>query len=58
MINDPAAPASTYTIERGISKSDGGEGWADVRKRSYFGWEHKGKHKDLSAAYKQLLQYR
>jgi hypothetical protein len=24
----------------------------------YFGWEYKGKHKDLTAAYKQLLQYR
>ena len=47
-----------YTFERGVSKSDGGQGWADVWKRDCFGWEYKGKHKDLKAAYKQLLQYR
>jgi hypothetical protein len=33
-------------------------GWADVWLRDHFGWEYKGKHKDLAAAYKQLLQYR
>lgn len=27
-------------------------------KRGYFAWEYKGKHKDLSAAYRQLLRYR
>ena len=26
--------------------------------RGHFGWEYKGKHKDLKAAYKQLLLYR
>ena len=26
--------------------------------KGYFGWEYKGKHKDLDAAYQQLLQYR
>jgi hypothetical protein len=35
-----------------------GRGWADVWLRDHFGWEYKGKHKDLTAAYKQLLQYR
>lgn len=49
---------SYYTFERGVHKVDGGIGWADVWKRNYFGWEYKGKHKDLNAAYKQLLQYR
>ncbi len=49
---------SYYTFERGVSKTDGGQGWADVWKKGYFGWEYKGKHKDLKAAYKQLLQYR
>src|SRR5215218_2829956 len=34
----------------------GGRGWADVWLRDHFGWEYKGKHKDLNAAYKQLLQ--
>jgi len=47
-----------YTFERGAHKTDGGEGWADVWMRGYFGWEYKGKHKDLAAAYRQLLQYR
>ena len=47
-----------YTFERGVSKTGGGDGWADVWKRGYFGWEYKGKHKDLAAAYQQLLEYR
>jgi type II restriction/modification system DNA methylase subunit YeeA len=53
-----ADPEGThYTFERGARKTDGGEGWADVWKRGYFGWEYKGKRKDLAAAYRQLLQY-
>jgi len=47
-----------YTFERGARKTGGGSGWADVWKRGYFGWEYKGKRKDLKAAYDQLLQYR
>ena len=47
-----------YTFERGVSKTGGGDGWADVWMRGHFGWEYKGKHKDLAAAYKQLLDYR
>jgi type II restriction/modification system DNA methylase subunit YeeA len=47
-----------YTFERGVEKSEGGNGWADVWKRGYFGWEYKGKHKDLKAAYTQLQLYR
>src|SRR5439155_24135690 len=47
-----------YTFERGVSKSDGGKGWADVWKRHYFAWEYKGKHKDLEEAHQQLLKYR
>jgi type II restriction/modification system DNA methylase subunit YeeA len=46
-----------YCFERGASKLTGGEGWADVWKRGHFGWEYKGKHKDLKAAYIQLQQY-
>jgi type II restriction/modification system DNA methylase subunit YeeA len=49
---------TSYTFERGASKIDGGEGWADVWRRGYFGWEYKGKRKNLDEAYKQLLQYR
>ena len=37
---------------------DGGQGFADVFKRGFFGWEYKGKHANLDKAYLQLLQYR
>ena len=47
-----------YTFERGVSKTGGGQGWADVWFRGHFGWEYKGKHKNLAAAYSQLLLYR
>jgi hypothetical protein len=46
-----------YCFERGALKTAGGEGWADVWKRGHFGWEYKGKRKDLTAAYAQLQQY-
>jgi len=48
----------TFTFEAGATKQRGGQGWADVWKKGYFGWEYKGKHKDLDQAYQQLLQYR
>ena len=48
----------SFTFERGAAKHEGGRGWADVWKRGFFGWEYKGPHKDLKAAYKQLLLYR
>jgi type II restriction/modification system DNA methylase subunit YeeA len=47
-----------FTFERGADKHGGGKGWADVWKRGFFGWEYKGKHKNLGAAYDQLLKYR
>ena len=47
-----------YTFEKGVQKTEGGQGWADVWMRDHFGWEYKGKHKDLKAAYSQLLLYR
>lgn len=48
----------SYTFEKGSDKTTGKKGFADVWKRGYFGWEYKGKHKDLDAAYQQLLTYR
>jgi hypothetical protein len=57
----PAAVDSTgesFTFEKGASKEGGGDGWADVWRRGFFGWELKGRHKDLDAAYRQLLLYR
>jgi type II restriction/modification system DNA methylase subunit YeeA len=52
---DPSG--TTYCFERGASKTTGGDGWADVWKRGCFGWEYKGKRKDLNAAFVQLQQY-
>src|SRR5207247_3322345 len=41
----------SYAFEKGAEKVGGGEGFADVWKRGYFGWEYKGKKRDLKAAY-------
>ncbi|MEI7902739.1 MAG: DNA methyltransferase [bacterium] len=49
---------ATFCFEKGIAKHGGGDGFADVWKRGFSGWEYKGKHKDLNAAYDQLLRYR
>src|SRR5262249_32543197 len=46
-----------FRFERDVEKQGGGAGRADVWKRGYFGWEYKGPHKDLDAAYNQLLKY-
>ena len=51
--NDP----ESYCFERGAKKSSGGNGWADVWKRGYFGWENKKPGRDLNAALKQLTDY-
>ncbi len=57
----PAAADPTgekFCFEKGTAKHGGGDGFADVWKKGFFGWEYKGKHKDLTAAYDQLLRYR
>ncbi|MBP7623443.1 MAG: class I SAM-dependent DNA methyltransferase, partial [Xanthomonadales bacterium] len=46
-----------FTYEYGASKTSGGEGWADVWKRGYFGWEAKGTQRSLARAYEQLKMY-
>jgi type II restriction/modification system DNA methylase subunit YeeA len=46
-----------YCFERGAEKTGGGDGWADVWRKGCFGWEYKGKHKDLNAALRQLQAY-
>jgi len=46
-----------YCFERGAAKEGGGDGWADVWKRGHFGWEYKGRKKDLAKAQDQLRQY-
>lgn len=47
-----------YAFEKSVSKTGGGQGFADVWRRHHFAWEYKGKHKNLVDAYKQLLSYR
>ena len=48
-----------YAFEAGAERtSTGRQGRADVWKREHFGWEYKGAHADLAAAYRQLLDYR
>jgi type II restriction/modification system DNA methylase subunit YeeA len=52
------ATGATFCFEKGAAKHGGGEGFADVWKQGFFGWEYKGKRKDLDAAYDQLLRYK
>lgn len=47
-----------FTFEENVGKATGGRGRADVWYRGKFAWEYKGKHKDLDAAYAQLLAYK
>lgn len=46
-----------YTFEKHIGRTGGGGGFADVWLKDHFGWEYKGKHRNLQAAYKQLIDY-
>ncbi|MBV5308111.1 DNA methyltransferase [Chromatium okenii] len=46
-----------YCFERGAKKTTGSDGWADVWKRNCFGWEYKGKRKNLNDAFVQLHRY-
>lgn len=46
-----------FTFEYGATKAGSGNGWADIWRRARFGWEYKGKGKDLQAAFKQLQLY-
>jgi hypothetical protein len=36
-----------YTFERGVHKTGGGEGWADVWMKDHFAWEYKRKKRSL-----------
>ena len=56
--NDYDPTGTRFAFEMGASKTSGGQGWADVAKLGYFGWEYKGKDHDLDKAYDQLLRYR
>ncbi len=55
--NEADPQGDWYCFERGANKTGAGQGWADVWKKGCFGWEYKGKGKDLVAALKQLQLY-
>jgi hypothetical protein len=57
--DDPVTADPTgewFTFEKGVTKTAGGEGFADVWKRNHFAWEYK-KKRDLNAALDQLVRY-
>src|SRR5215212_2235156 len=56
--NEYDGTGTRFAFEMGVAKTSGGQGWADVAKLGYFGWEYKGKDADLEKAYDQLLRYR
>lgn len=51
--SDPAM----FRFEKPLTKITGVKGFADVWKAGHFGWEYKGPHKDLQAAYVQIKLY-
>ena len=57
--NEADPSGERYSFEAGAERTSTGRvGAADVWKRGHFGWEYKGRHADLNAAYRQLLDYR
>jgi type II restriction/modification system DNA methylase subunit YeeA len=52
-----AADPDGYTFEKGVSKTDGRAGFADVWRRGAFGWEYKKDRANLDLAYQQLQLY-
>jgi type II restriction/modification system DNA methylase subunit YeeA len=46
-----------FTFEKGVAKTGGGDGFADVWKKSFFAWEYKKKKRNLDDALGQLVRY-
>ena len=46
-----------FTFEKGVVKTGGGDGYADVWKKGFFAWEYKKKKRDLGKALEQLTRY-
>lgn len=61
MLGEPtpneADDPESYSFEKGVSKTDGRAGFADVWKRGHFGWEYKKDRANLDLAYQQLQLY-
>jgi hypothetical protein len=56
--NEADPTGTRFAFEMGANHTSGAQGWADVAKLGYFGWEYKGPGHDLTRAYDQLLRYR
>jgi hypothetical protein len=52
---DPAG--EWFTFEKGVTKTGGGEGFADVWMRNHFAWEYKKRKRNLDDALDQLVRY-
>jgi type II restriction/modification system DNA methylase subunit YeeA len=46
-----------FAFEKGLTKTGGGDGFADVWKKGFFAWEYKKKKRNLDAALEQLSRY-
>jgi len=46
-----------FTFEKGVAKTGGGDGFADVWKKNFFAWEYKKKKRNLDDALGQLVRY-
>lgn len=49
--------SETYCFERGATRTGAGNGWADVWKQGFFGFEYKTTRTNLGEALKQLMTY-
>lgn len=47
----------TYTFEKGVTKTSGGQGFADVWWKGKFAWEYKKTRRNLREALEQLVRY-
>ena len=47
----------TFCFERGATRTGAGQGWADVWKQGFFGFEYKATRSNLGEALKQLMTY-
>lgn len=46
-----------FTFEKGVVKTGGGDGFADVWKKGFFAWEYKKRKRSLDDALAQLVRY-
>jgi type II restriction/modification system DNA methylase subunit YeeA len=49
--------AEFFTFEKGVPKTGGGDGFADVWKKGFFAWEYKKRRRNLDDALVQLVRY-